>query len=90
MNERESEKIAGMLENRGYVCAELKEGAQIIIVNTCCVRESAENRIFGHLSRLRHTKETQKPDMRCLMVIGWIIPMSKLKTRTVKVTPDII
>ena len=63
MNSRDSEKLAGLLAQLGYTQAESLEEADLALFNTCCVRESAENRIFGHLSRLRHTKETAKPDM---------------------------
>ena len=63
MNSRDSEKLAGLLGQLGYREAESLEAADLALFNTCCVRESAENRIFGHLSRLRHAKETEKPDM---------------------------
>ena len=63
MNSRDSEKMAGLLAQLGYREAESLETADLALFNTCCVRESAENRIFGHLSRLRHTKETERPGM---------------------------
>jgi len=68
MNSRDSEKLAGLLLQLGYQTAESLETADLALLNTCCVRESAENRIFGHLSRLRHTKENEKPDM--LIAVG--------------------
>jgi len=63
MNSRDSEKLAALLIQLGYQEAESLELADLALFNTCCVRESAENRIFGHLSRLRHIKETEKPQM---------------------------
>ena len=63
MNSRDSEKMAGMLIQLGYQEAESLETADLALFNTCCVRESAENKIFGHLSRLRHTKEKERPGM---------------------------
>ena len=68
MNSRDSEKLAALLTQLGYQQAESLETADLALFNTCCVRESAENKIFGHLSRLRHTKETTRPDM--LIAVG--------------------
>jgi len=60
MNEHDSELIAGMLENKGYISAEDQNDADIIVLNTCCVRETAENKVFGLLGRLGRLKK-QKP-----------------------------
>lgn len=61
MNQSDSERIAGQLEGLGYVHCDKREIADIIVINTCCVRESAENRIFGHIGALKHIKE-QRPE----------------------------
>ena len=63
MNERDSEKLSALLMQLGYRQADSQETADLVLYNTCCVRESAENRIFGHLSRLRHIKENERPNM---------------------------
>jgi len=68
MNSRDSEKLAALLNQLGYKQAESLEKADLALFNTCCVRESAENKIFGHLSRLRHTKETERLHM--LIAVG--------------------
>ena len=60
MNERDSEKMAGLLTQMGFSNAASQEEADIIIYNTCCVRESAENKIFGHLSKLKSWKTEKK------------------------------
>jgi tRNA-2-methylthio-N6-dimethylallyladenosine synthase len=60
MNLSDSERIAGQLETLGYVHCDQRDNADVIVINTCCVRESAENRIFGHIGALKHIKE-QKP-----------------------------
>ncbi len=62
MNEHDSELIAGMLENKGYLSAEDQNDADIIVLNTCCVRETAENKVFGLLGRLGQLKK-QKPHL---------------------------
>lgn len=62
MNEEDSEKLSGMLKRQGYTRTEVREDASIIIFNTCCVRENAENKVFGNLGRLKKQKE-QNPDL---------------------------
>ncbi len=58
MNVHESEKMAGILEARGFsVCDEITE-ADIIVLNTCCVRETAESRVYGHLGRIKSQKKS--------------------------------
>ena len=61
MNISDSERIAGHLESLGYIHCDKRESADIIVINTCCVRESAENRIFGNIGALKHIKE-QRPE----------------------------
>lgn len=56
MNEEDSEKISGMLKSIGYDSTKDQEKAQIIIYNTCCVRENAENKVFGNLGHLKSLK----------------------------------
>lgn len=62
MNVHDSEIIAGMLETMGYQKAESQECADLVILNTCCVRENAENRTLGHIGNLKSLKE-QNPNM---------------------------
>lgn len=62
MNENDSEKLAGMLSEMGYLEAERSEDSDLIIYNTCCVRENAELKVYGHLGALKKLKE-QKPDL---------------------------
>lgn len=61
MNERDSENIAGMLEAEGYVPSEEREGAGVIVVNTCSVRDNADKRFFGQLGVIKKIKE-RNPD----------------------------
>jgi len=62
MNENDSEKLAGMLEFMGYSCTDTNEEADLIIYNTCCVREHAESKVYGHLGALKWLKY-RKPDL---------------------------
>ncbi len=63
MNERDSEKIVGILEKIGYERAESEEEADFIIYNTCTVRDNADQRVFGRLGVLKKYKE-KNPDLK--------------------------
>ena len=56
MNVHESEKIAGILEEKGYMCGQTREEADIIVFNTCAIREGAESRVFGNVGALKKQK----------------------------------
>lgn len=62
MNEEDSEKLAGMLENMGYIKTDTRNEADIIIFNTCCVRENAELKVYGNLGELKALKR-ENPDL---------------------------
>ena len=55
-NEADSEQIRGLLENCGYSICNQAEGADVVVFNTCAIREHAEQRVFGNLGALTHTK----------------------------------
>ena len=55
-NEADSERIRGMLQQSGYSIANEAEGADVVVMNTCAIREHAEQRVFGNLGALTHTK----------------------------------
>ena len=57
MNEHDSEKLAGMLRECGYTKAESKKEADLILFNTCCVREHAEKRTFGNVGFIKELKQ---------------------------------
>lgn len=60
MNERDSENICAMLESMGYGRADDYLDADLIILNTCAIRENVHNKVFGMLGRIKHLKETKK------------------------------
>lgn len=60
MNVHESEKIAGILENLGYKATNEDSNADIILFNTCCIRENAEDRLFGNVGALKQLKKEKK------------------------------
>ena len=55
-NEADSEKIRGYLAQCGYAIVSEAEGADVVVINTCAIREHAEQRVFGNLGALTHTK----------------------------------
>ena len=55
-NEADSERIRGMLDACGYAMTDTEEGADLIVLNTCAIREHAEQRVFGNVGALVHTK----------------------------------
>lgn len=63
MNEHDSEQIAGLLEAEGMTPASGVEDADIVILNTCCIRENADNRFYGQLGRLKEQK-TLRPELQ--------------------------
>lgn len=57
LNENDSEKLSGMLLEMGYTETNTPEDANIVIFNTCCIRENAEEKVFGKLGELKNIKE---------------------------------
>jgi len=57
MNVHDSERIAGMLESAGYALAAPDDLADVVVLNTCAVRENADNRLYGNLGHLASVKE---------------------------------
>ena len=53
MNEHDSERMKGMLDSLGYVESEDRDGADLILFNTCSIRESADNRFIAHLGEAK-------------------------------------
>jgi tRNA-2-methylthio-N6-dimethylallyladenosine synthase len=66
MNEHDSERIAGLLESDGYVRATDASEAQVVVFNTCAIRENADNRLYGNLGHLRPLKE-RNPGLRIVV-----------------------
>ena len=60
MNEHDSEMISAILEDMGYTKANDYNDADLIILNTCAIRENAHNKTFGMLGRIKHLKQTKK------------------------------
>ena len=81
MNVHESEKIAGILRRLGYEEESALADADIIVFNTCCIRENAENHAFGNIGALKKLKK-QKPEL--LIAVGGCMTQEKGKTEVLK------
>ncbi len=66
MNEHDSERIAGLLEADGYEATDSVDDADVVVLNTCCIRENADNKFYGHLGQLKNVKAA-RPDMRIIV-----------------------
>lgn len=71
MNVHDSEKIAGMLTELGYSPCDSMEEADIVVFNTCCIRENAENHAYGNIGMLKKLK-AKKRDM--IIAVGGCMP----------------
>ena len=80
LNENDSEKICGMLEKMGYVKTENVKEADIALFNTCCVRENAEERLFGKVGELKKLKE----EKGIIIAIGGCMMQEKHITDKIK------
>ncbi len=59
MNEHDSERIAGLLESDGMLRAESDDDADVVVLNTCCIRENADNKLYGTLGHLKTWKDAK-------------------------------
>ncbi len=87
MNVHESEKIAGMLENMGYAPTEDKEKADIIVFNTCAIREGAEDRALGNIGNLKKMKKAN-PN-KIIAVAGCMTQQKQVAEKLFKTFPFI-
>ena len=74
MNVHDSEEIKGILENLGFKETEKLEEANIVVLNTCAIRENAHDKVFGFLGRLKHLKR-ENPNL--IICIGGCMPQEE-------------
>ena len=80
LNENDSEKISGMIEQMGYTKTENPKEADLNLFNTCCVRENAEDKLFGKLGELKKVKE----ENGTIIAIGGCMMQEKHITNKIK------
>ena len=74
MNVHDSEEIKGILENLGFKETEKLEEANIVVLNTCAIRENAHDKVFGFLGRLKHLK---RENSNLIICIGGCMPQEE-------------
>jgi tRNA-2-methylthio-N6-dimethylallyladenosine synthase len=87
MNAKDSEKLLGILEQVGFVQTEAEDGADLVVYNTCTVRENANQKVYGRLGYLNSLKR-QNPDMLiamcgCMMQEPHVVETIRTKYRFV-------
>ena len=80
LNENDSEKICGMLEEMGFQKTDEFKEADFVIFNTCCVRENAEERLFGKLGEIKKMKE----ERNVIVAIGGCMMQEKEMLEKIK------
>ena len=86
-NEADSEKLRGYLTQSGYAIVHDAEGADVVIMNTCAIREHAEQRVFGNLGALTHTKR-RHPEQK-IFLCGCMAGETKVSDRIKKSFPHV-
>ena len=84
-NEADSEKIRGYLAMSGYAIQQKAEGADVVVMNTCAIREHAEQRVFGNLGALTHTK--RRHPRQKIFLCGCMAGETKVSERVKKSYP---
>ena len=86
-NEADSEKLRGYLVQGGYRIVQDAEGADVVIMNTCAIREHAEQRVFGNLGALTHTK--RRHSAQKIFLCGCMAGETKVSDRIKKSYPHV-
>jgi len=86
-NEADSEKLRGYLVQSGYRIVQEAEGADVVIMNTCAIREHAEQRVFGNLGALTHTK--RRHPRQKIFLCGCMAGETKVSDRIKKSYPHV-
>ena len=86
-NEADSEKIRGYLAQSGYRIVGDAEGADVVVMNTCAIREHAEQRVFGNLGALTHTK--RRHPAQKIFLCGCMAGETKVSDRIKKSYPHV-
>ena len=86
-NEADSGRIRGLLSESGYAITDSPEGADVVVMNTCAIREHAEQRVFGNLGALTHTKR-RHPDQK-IFLCGCMAGQEHIVARIQKSFPHV-
>ncbi|WP_205960757.1 tRNA (N6-isopentenyl adenosine(37)-C2)-methylthiotransferase MiaB [Pseudoramibacter porci] len=87
MNENDSEKISGMLKEMGYTPTDDEKNAGVVVMNTCSVRENADERFFGNVGNFKHIKK-KNPDL-ILAVCGCMMQQPAIVKQIKEKNPQV-
>ena len=87
MNENDSEKISGMLKEMGYTPTDDEKTAGVVVMNTCSVRENADERFFGNVGNFKHIKK-KNPDL-ILAVCGCMMQQPAIVKQIKEKNPQV-
>ena len=82
MNVHDSEEIKAILENLGYTETDELEDSDIVVLNTCAIRENAHDKVFGYLGRCKHLKAATKKDL--IVCIGGCMAQEEVVVNELK------
>src|SRR6188768_1193681 len=88
MNEHDSERIAGLLTADGMVPAASEDAADVVVLNTCCIRENADNKLYGNLGHLKTWKAGREG--RQIVVSGCLAQKDRELVRTRAAHVDVV
>lgn len=86
-NERDSETLAGLLESMNYTKTKDEKTADVILLNTCSIRENANNKVFGEIGQLKHLK-LQNPDL-VIGVCGCMVQEEVIVNKILRTYPQV-
>ena len=86
-NVRDEETMRGLLENAGYESVSEPENADLIIINTCAVRENAEDKVYGEIGNLKYLRKKNK-DM-ILALCGCMVEQPEILEKVMKIFPEL-
>ena len=81
MNVHDSEEIKAILENLGFTETKVLEESNIVVLNTCAIRENAHDKVFGFLGRVKHLKR-EKPEL--IVCVGGCMPQQDSVAKLLK------
>ena len=87
MNEHDSEKIQWLLEKMGYELSDSFDDSELVIVNTCSIRHSAEDKVYGQIGNLKHIQES-RPDLK-VAVCGCMMQRDESRNYLIEKFPNV-
>jgi tRNA-2-methylthio-N6-dimethylallyladenosine synthase len=88
MNEHDSERIAGLLDADGLTAVESEDDADVVVLNTCCIRENADNKLYGNLGHLKKWKGEREG--RQIMIAGCLAQKDRDLVQTKAPWADVV